>query len=299
MRAPLRLDRFSPYSPVPASVEKEDFLAVFYIYADESGKPQKDDYTSLCGYVAHEAEWARFLLEWQAVRMKWQIPPVHMARIMFPERKDDEWLKVRKAWGKDWEFKRDMMLQELAMTVRGAALVAIGAVVDAKHFRALADSEFKREAKDPLFLALHTVVMRAIEATEVIDRCSPIGLIIDDDRENSIECYRRLNNLKDHPHLMFAKVRERIRSMTFANDDYYPGLQAADMLAYESRRYMVSRIDNPEAEPSELLMLLTTLFIHQPRLYTPAILDQLEKGTLKMLEDERAKEKDDKQESGV
>jgi hypothetical protein len=289
MRSPLHLDSFSPYSPVPASLDKEDFLAVFYIYADESGKFHKDDYTSLCGYVAHEAEWSRFLMEWQAVRMKWQIPPVHMARIMFPERKDDGWLKIRKAWGKDWEIKRDIMLNELAMTVRGAQLVAVGAVVDAKHFRGLADSEFKREAKDPLFLALHTVVMRAIEATEVIDRCSPIGLIIDDDRENSIECYRKLNNLKDHPHPMFAKVRERIRAMTFAIDDYYPGLQAADMLAYESRRYMVSRIKNPEAEPSELLMLLTHLFIHQPSLYTPAILDQLEKGTLKMLADDRAK----------
>lgn len=258
-------------------------MAVFYIYCDQSGKFVRDDYISFCGYVGHASEWERFALEWNNCRMRWGVPAVHMARIMFPDRKDDEWLKIKNARGKDWDKWRDLVLGDFAATIRSAQIVAVGAIVDSKHFNALADSEFKREAKDPLFLALHTVIMRGIEVTEVIDRHSPIGLVIDDDHENSIECYRRLNKLKEHPDPMFRKVKDRVHAMSFANDVSFPGLQAADMLAYESRRFMVERITNPAAEPSDLYLSLTLLLTHQPKLYTPEILDELERGVLKMI----------------
>lgn len=272
-------------------------MAVFYIYADESGKLIKNDYTSFCGYVAHAAEWQRFAMEWDTLLMKWSVPPVHMSKIMSPEIKKDEWSKIKTDWGKDWETNRDIMLEQFASAVRDSGLVCVGAAVDAKHFRLLADSEFKKEAKDPLYLSFHHIVMSAIEKIEVIDKYSPISIVIDDgDEEYSIGCYKLLNNLKKHPDHKFDKVRQRIDGMCFGNDRSYSGLQAADMVAYETRRLLIDRIKDAKAEPSRLLTYLTFAGKHKPGLFTAAILDELESGTLEMLKKE---EDEDKKRPGI
>jgi hypothetical protein len=67
--------------------------------------------------------------------------------------------------------------------------------------------------------------------------------------------------------------------MCFGNDKSYPGIQAADILAYESRRLMIERTKNPDYEPTELYLALTFFLHHQPKLYTPAILDELAQRT--------------------
>jgi len=38
-------------------VKPEEWMAVFHIYADASGKLSNSAYTSFCGYVAHVSEW--------------------------------------------------------------------------------------------------------------------------------------------------------------------------------------------------------------------------------------------------
>src|SRR5438445_957505 len=157
-------------------------MAVFHIYADDSGKFEtlKCEYTSLCGYIAHSSEWNRFQQEWNNCLFRWQVPPIHMRRIYYPE-EDPDWKRVKDAWGASWEVKRDDMLGEFSGLVRVANMVCVGAVVDAAHYRSLPDSPLKREYQDSLSLAFHQLVMRGMEKTEVIDSHSTIGIVIDDD----------------------------------------------------------------------------------------------------------------------
>jgi len=190
---------------------------------------------------------------------------------MHPE-EDQEWKAIKDLWGASWEDKRNDMLAEFAELVRRANMACIGAVVDAAHFRSLPDSPFKDKYKDSLSLAFHQLVLRGIEKTEVIDKHSPIDLIIDDDRDSSLRCHEMLNILK----LAFPKVKERISSISFVNDRAYPGIQAADMIAYESRRLMVNRVTDPLAKKSSLYASLTFWLNHQPKFCTPAFLDTLQ-----------------------
>lgn len=281
MRARLLAGWGLRYHVFPPRAQPEELMAEFYLYADESGKTSsKADYVSFCGYIAHVSEWQRFSLEWNNCRFRWGIPTVHMARIMAPDNKDDEWRKIKNQWGADWEAKRDLMLDDLAATVRNAHLVCVGVATDAKHFRSMPDSDFKRECRDPVFMAFHHLVMRSIERASIIDDRSPISIVIDDgDEEYAIGCYKLLNTLKQHPHPVFKKVRDRIDGMCFGNDRSYPGIQAADMVAYEARRLLVDRIKDPKAEPSKLLHSLTLMGIHQPGVYTAALLDELASNT--------------------
>jgi hypothetical protein len=258
---------------LPEPVEPEDWMAAFHIYGDASGKLSNSAYTSFCGYVAHVSEWSPFTLEWQNCILKWQVPPIHMSAIMHPD-EDKDWGKIKAQWGNGWETKKAAMLEDFAGIIRRANIVCIGAVVDATHFRklAFADPDFAKLFKDTMYLALHKLVTQGIEKTEVVDKHSPISLVLDDDPEYSMTCYGLLQAMKrDVP-----KVKERIHAIAFVNDGSFPGVQAADMIAYESRRLMVDEMKDPNTQPSELLKSLTLGLTHQPLHFTPKILDEMQ-----------------------
>jgi len=249
-------------------------VAAFHIYVDESGKfnNPKDDYTSMCAYVAHISEWTLFSRLWENCRLRWQVPPIHLRKI---NRADEhpEWLKVKQRLEPaDWDEARQQMLGEFASIIAQSGIVCSGAVVDATYYRSLPPSKFKDGTQTSLFLAFHQVVMRAVDAVRTVSTHSTIGLVIDDDKDSVQACYEQLELLKTG----FAKVRDSISSICFVNDSDYPGVQAADFLAYEARRFMVSRRDEPNCEPSTVLKKLCGL--NQLKLYTPAVLNALQAG---------------------
>jgi hypothetical protein len=213
---------------------------------------------------------------WKACRFKWQIPPVHMSRIMWPERKEDAWTRKWKEWGDGWETKRNAMLEELGTIIHNADIICIGAVVDANAYRLVrADTTRRLVWKDSNVFALHEVIMREIERIETVDQVSPVSLVIDDDPEHAKDYYDQFNNLKTHTDQKFQKVK-RVNAISFCDDDAYPGLQAADMIAWSARTWMVDNgEDHKLAEPTDLLKLLTHSSMYQPRIYTSKILHEL------------------------
>jgi len=248
-------------------------MAIYHIYGDESGKLSGgSEITSFCGYVAHISAWATFAQNWTNARHKWQVPPLHMSRIMFPDSKDDVWKQIKGEWGTLWEKKRDLMLRDFGELIRMSDIDCIGALVDARYFRSLADADplFKEAHRDPIHMAFHTFVMRGLDRIEVTDKCAPVGIVIDDDHDFSVRAYEQLESLK----ATFPRVRERVHAISFVNDSSYPGVQAADMIAYEARSIMVKKMTDPDAT-SELYDNLTFLRTHQPQFYNKKVLDEL------------------------
>jgi len=258
---------------------------MFRIYGDESGKGRNPnaDRTSFCGYLGDGPIWEAFSVHWRNCCLKWGVPPIHMARINNPDEKDDEWRDLKQKWGeKRWNKLIPLILQEFGEIIRESRIVCVGAVVDAKHFRELAskDKLFKKAYKDPIHMAFHTFITSAIDKVEVIDTASPIGIVVDNDEEFAMACYKQLESMKslaDNPHPFqsrFVRIKQRIHSMCFVDDRWFPGVQAADMIAYEARRIMVERITNPDAI-SDLFSDLTFMGLHQPGFYDAKVLDQL------------------------
>jgi hypothetical protein len=78
---------------------------------------------------------------------------------------------------------------------------------------------------DPYFIAF----MRG--GGEVLDYAhdeDKVSIICDDDRATALDCYRHYRGLCT----AHEKWRDKIISLTFADDRYFPALQAADMLAF-------------------------------------------------------------------
>jgi hypothetical protein len=157
-------------------------MAHFHVYADESGKYEtlKCDYTSICGYVGHNSEWGRFSNEWNNCRLRWQAPPIHMAKIYHPD-EHPEWARLKNEWGGEWGGVRERMLLEFAKMVARSGVACVGAVVDAAYFRSLPDSPLKKANAGPVEMSFDRLVKMGIAKTEVIDKHTPIGLVLDDD----------------------------------------------------------------------------------------------------------------------
>jgi hypothetical protein len=198
---------------------------------------------------------------------------------MYPDR-DPAWQKVRDNWGPTWEGKRDKMLEEFSSIVLGYHIVCVGAVVDAEHYRSMPKDKFT-SSHTPVSFAFQHAVIRAIERIEVTDKHSPISIVIDDDREDSMRCYELLGTLKN----LVPKIKDRIDGICFVNDRSYPPVQAADMIAYESRQTMEARAKNGDSPASDLYQRLTRWGMHQPSLYTPELLDRWYQGCLSHGED--------------
>lgn len=290
MQKPYVEERLGYGAPVP--IEAKEGLIMFLIFGDESGKLQQGHYTSFCGYVAHVSTWNVFNDCWNKCRFRWQVPPIHMARIMHPDRKPDEWKETKKLWGAAWDDKRKVMLKEFSEIIQQSGAVCVGGIVDAAYFKKVADSDpiFKTIWKDPVYMSLHSLLMRGIDKTEIIDKHSAISLVVDDDEEFATSIYKHLNCFKklDDPQLnarwdeqtkvKLKRVKERIKMISFADDSTHPGLQAADMIAYETRRMMIERINTP-GTTSELYERLTFFGSNQPKFYRPEDLDTLQERT--------------------
>jgi len=245
-------------------------MGYFNIYADESGKLAQSDYTSFCGYVGHASEWERVSSEWNSVRLAWGVPPLHMRCVMFPDRSGcDRWAETKEQWGEAWEAKRDRMLAQFAHLILYCNLACVGSVVDSAHFRSMPDSRFKRQHKDPVFLSFYTLLMESLDKVDRVDKCLSVSLIIDDEAQYGMECYRVLNELKE----TFPRVRNRVSALTLGNDAVYPGLQIADMIAYEARARMVAKLADQNIPPTSRFVALTRMGVHQPKLWTAEYLD--------------------------
>jgi hypothetical protein len=170
------------------------------------------------------------------------------------------------------------MILEFGEVIRRSNLVCVGVVVDAKHYRSMRSSKFTRNF-NPLSFAFQSIVMKAIKRTEIVDKHAPIGVVIDNDRESALHCYEMLDRLKQS----FPVVRERIGSLCFVNDSAYPLIQAADMIAFESRKLMEARVDDPNAKSSELFSALTRWKINQPTMITAELLSKWERDGLQVI----------------
>ncbi len=268
-------------------------MALFHIYVDESGKlQQKTDYTCLCGYLADGATWETFSAQWHRVQMRWDVPPLHMAKVMKvpgPDTayKPDGWDTVRSRWGNRWEDIRNEMLLEFASIISSLAVVAIGAIVDAVAYRTLRSESSPITEQDPNVFAFHQVIMDGLAKIKRVQPLGTLSIIVDDDPEYAWGYYDLAKGLRNHPSKeVFSCVRERLHGLCFGDDKAYPGLQAADMLAWASRRYMIDKKQDEDHLPSELLRMLTFGGLHQPVVYKEDVLREVSEGTIAALKEE-------------
>lgn len=258
-------------------------MAILHAAFDESGKFVDHDVTSLCGWVSPLQSWDRFAIQWQAALDRVGINELHTAEFVSLH---GQYAHLRTIWGKEKEEKISNALTEFVNVIRSAAGKGLGATIDAKHYRSMRD-DFKKaihESRDPHYIAFQEVLQQSVAVVERyaketgLGRNVKVGLIFDQDEGQSVECLKLLNKIKKR----YPEIRERVSGICFCDRRNYQPLQAADFIAYETKKEMERRNQRPKEPVSKWFTLLSSKNpenvpdgLFNARIFDAEVLDEL------------------------
>jgi len=191
-------------------------------YLDDSGKAGDPYETSVvvAGAIADVNKWDSLDEEWKAVLRRYGVAELHM--------KDFSHCQGEfKGWD---EYKRRTFLKKLCPIVDKWILKPIGAMVPLEQFKILPKKKKSEWLNDPYFACLQdTIELTTIVAKELFDPPEHIHIICDEQpkfeaKANSVyrACKKYLEN------------GDRLISFGHASSKNVPGLQVADLVAYEA-----------------------------------------------------------------
>jgi len=199
-------------------------MAIIRFFCDESGKHKDHPVVTFCGVAASQPKLQQFDDAWDALLRQSGLTELHMKRASeytrglsgkIPKQAVDERIEA---------------LKPFADCINNHLEIGLIQAWDVKGFNALSESARRKlgGAADPYYTAFIRGLMEIVDYVHEDDR---ISVVCDDDEETALDCYRHYRGVrKVHP-----AIRQRTVSLTFANDKYFPALQAADMVAFLSR----------------------------------------------------------------
>jgi hypothetical protein len=112
---------------------------------------------------------------------------------------------------------------------------------------------------DPYFIAFQ---MALEGVTAAADRFDPDELVafVFDDRHDSGKALDMFTNLKNRPNPVHRRTADRLGGASFLASKEFPGLQAADLLAYEAQKFLADTAwtDRPRPKRPEWTKLMMT-----------------------------------------
>jgi hypothetical protein len=204
---------------------------VLIAYFDESGHAASEDFVAIAAYVADEAVWAKFDVAWNAALTEHGAPYLHAVELAH----------LTKTY-KGWTVERQKALSADLMHViqTSGHLVAAGAVLSTKDFRSLTKEQQGR-LLNPFYPLFQEVVRAA--SLNALFRAPELKVKMIFSRQDEF------SGLAEKLYAVMAKTidtKDRLGGLEFQNMRTVPGLQAADVLAYEVCRYYKGKAKNPK-----------------------------------------------------
>lgn len=218
-----------------------------YAYLDESGHHHDQlGFICLCAWLSDDQGWEKFRDQWTHLRLKYRLTHIHMTQYFSNCR--------RKGWTDD---QAKAVLTEFIDVIRSNVLCGFAVGLDGRYFRAKHD-QAGRKGVDPGLFAVERILagMQKACVNQLGENGLPrIQLHFDEDETYSVQCYRRISRLRK----IRPEVKRLVGSITFADDEWFAPLQAADILANLTNRYWRDQLTKgKDAPPSPLLERLLT-----------------------------------------
>ncbi|MGA3095213.1 MAG: DUF3800 domain-containing protein [Bryobacteraceae bacterium] len=199
------------------------FMAFVQCYVDESGKFKDHQVLSLCGFAAAPSQIEVFDSGWRSLLRANGMRSLHMkkaARFTQP-------LGTRRpAIGLE---ERKTALLSFVECIQNNLETALYVAVDIAAFKALAGDERKILGGDPYYLVFQRLLFELVRYYAEPD--ARVSLICDEEQYYSKRCHEILAKLK----AKHEDYRRALISISFADDEFFTVLQAADLFAYLTR----------------------------------------------------------------
>jgi hypothetical protein len=200
-------------------------------FFDDSGKQADSPFVCIAGFLAHCSYWYRFVEQWNPLLQRYGITNLHMKELMSSN-------------GEFKEFspeQRNKLIVEVMQIIKANELCGFGAAVDAKYWNTL-PKEIKKKYGNAEEFCFQRILRMMRDYMVSCNETDHVSITFDHDQEFSNPRLTRFNNITKRDPL----ARERFISICFARTRPYPPLQAADVLAWETRKMLESRYEGKE-----------------------------------------------------
>jgi uncharacterized protein DUF3800 len=203
-------------------------LTRYISFVDEAGHAEDPNQHFLClaGLLAKETAWRQLEIEWlDACKNAGITKPFHMMH-----------LAARKGEYEGWaESKRQALLACLLKIIDNARAIPIGSVISLDWYRSLSAIN-QRGFKDPHLLAFQSLTYQIAAAAGIQLETGPVTMVYADHPEHS-HGLANTQNLWDAVRKYNPMVGFFMESYVPSQQTDQPGLQAADLWAYEIRHH--------------------------------------------------------------
>lgn len=200
-------------------------MAILYCYCDESGKKGDHPVVTFSALCLSQVKLTTFQDAWQTLLRQYQIESLHMAIASRLSKK----LGPKMLRGQTPDQRTDALIP-FADCINEHFELGLIQAMDIEGFNALSkNARYKLGSPDdPYFIAFMRGGLEVIKYAKGEDK---VSIVCDDDRGTAWDCYRHYRGIC-HARKDF---NDKVVSLTFADDRYFPALQAADMLAFLTR----------------------------------------------------------------
>lgn len=208
-------------------------MVVLIGFLDESGHSSATEFVSLAAFVAEEEAWEEFDSQWRAALARYGAPHLHM-------REFAHCVGAFRGWTED---RRRGLLGDCVASINSVRAIAVGAATSVEDFRKLSD-EGQSMLQDPFFCCFQEVA-RGIAINAHFEREGYQAHMVFSRQDEFGPMAQKLWKAMAR----YIDVGQRMGSLRFEDMRAVPGLQAADLLAYELRHFYHLRKKNPSASP--------------------------------------------------
>ena len=199
--------------------------------ADESGAHADSNYFGIVAYIAQHKNWMDFNAEWREALAKHGIQHFHMWEFAGKRR-------TFKGWD---EPRRRALMHDLLVAIMSRPMTAVGSMMHTKHFQRLTDYH-KDAYVGPYMMCFYEVTFGlGISADDEVFPGQGVDFVYSAQDEFS----RKFRQYWD-----FAKKNKdfgrNLGMLEFHDMRDEPGLQAADLLAWEFRHFYHLRDTRPD-----------------------------------------------------
>jgi len=212
----LRRDRYWRY-----------LVGVLKAFIDDSGSGGDSPWVVLAGYIARADDWDGFQAEW--VRVLSDYPRIDCFHASEAEslRPDGQWSGVSKT-------ERDKKIDRLIQVIQDFKLQPISVRMRQSEYERQIKGGIPRYWDDPYFVLLNALIVQfAILIPDRFPGAGQIELVFD----NHERFRKRGPQFYDRMAAGLQSLNKTISpNIHYENDEDFPGLQAADLLAWQIRR---------------------------------------------------------------
>lgn len=199
---------------------------MIHSYFDESGKfKDHNDYVVFGGIVGRIDENSAFTRKWEEL-LGTDVTHVSMKDAMRLETPFRGWSETR----------RDELLVECAKLIKSRSGMTFVSEISKIEFATLPEN-LRRKLKDPIYGGFEVCMRSLVHEFPNHDLC----LCCDESEEYASTCLKIYQTVKSRS----LDLKPRLASLTFGDDTKFPGLQAADMVAYCANRVLRESFNAP------------------------------------------------------